>query len=83
MLWTLILNWRFETEVPLLMSPLHIYSKDFKKEKTGHRLSVPTSTNSTTATTITTRPPMPLPLSVTNQHPKHHHPNTRVHSEQR
>jgi hypothetical protein len=69
-------NWRFETDVPLLMSPLHTYSMKLKKEKHGRRLSAHTSTNSTTETTaITRRPPMPLPISFSNPTPKQHQPN--------
>ena len=77
-------NWRFETEVPLLMSPLHTYSMKLKKERHGRRLSAPTSTSSTTATTaITRRPPMPLPISISNPNLKQHQPSPHNNSKER
>ena len=72
-LWVLMIsisNLRVESEVPCLMSPLHISSKKFKKEK--HGLSVAKSTNSNKTTEVNRRPPMPLPSSITSSDTKHH-----------
>ena len=77
-------NWRFETEVPLLMSPLHTYSMKFKKERHGRRLSAPTSTSSTSATNeITRRSPMPLPVSISNPALKQHQSSPQNNSKER
>ena len=77
-------NWRFETEVPLLMSPLHTYSMKLKKEKHGRRLTAPTSTSSTAETTaITRRPPMPLPISISNPKLKQQKPSPQNNSKER
>ena len=70
--------WRFETEVPLLMSPLHTYSMRLKKERHGRKKQAQlTSTSSTPSTTVVTRrPPMPLPIPLNNPNSKHHQPDS-------
>ena len=79
------MKWRFETEVPLLMSPLHTSSlSKFAAERHENRkASTPHRSHSPVKSEIPRRPPMPLPNKIRDSNLKYSQSNTHIEHEER
>ena len=81
----LSIKWRFETDVPLLMSPLHTSSlSKFAAERHQHRkASAQHRSHSPVKAEIPRRPPMPLPNKIRDSNLKYSQSNTHFEHEER
>ena len=81
----LSIKWRFETDVPLLMSPLHTSSlSKFSAERHEHRKApAQHRSHSPVKAEIPRRPPMPLPNKIRDSNLKYSQSNTNIEHEER
>ena len=78
------MKWRFETEVPLLMSPLHTSSLSKFAAETRHRkASAQHRSHSPVKAETPRRPPMPLPNKIRDPNLKYSQSNTHIEHEER